>query len=292
MVIGMTPPDRSASPSSRIRVGTSGWRYGSWRGDFYPDGLVQRAELAYIGEHFSTVELNGSFYSLQRPKSYLRWRDAVPDHFTFAVKGSRYISHMLRLRDTTTALANFFASGVLALGPTLGPILWQLPERQEFDPDVLDAFLAGLPRSTAEAKALGSRHDARMRDRTWLEDVADRPLRYALEPRSATFDDPRLAEILNRHGVALTVADTAGRWPRFEPGDTDLVYVRLHGASELYASGYTAQELQDWAERCARWASHGAGRDVFVYFDNDARGHAPHDALALARLVGDDPGDR
>lgn len=292
MVIGMTPPDRSASPPPRIRVGTSGWRYSSWRGDFYPEGLVQRAELAYIGEHFSTVELNGSFYSLQRPKSYLRWREAVPDQFTFAVKGSRYISHMLRLRETTVALANFFASGVLALGPTLGPILWQLPERQEFDPDVLDAFLAGLPRSTAEAKALGARHDARMRDRIWLEDVEDRPLRYALEPRSATFDDPRLAEILNRHGVALTVADTAGRWPRFEPGDANLVYVRLHGASELYTSGYTADELDGWAQRCRRWASQGAGRDVFVYFDNDARGHAPHDALALARLVGDDPSDR
>ncbi|PKI93045.1 DUF72 domain-containing protein [Actinomycetales bacterium SN12] len=288
----MTPPDASPSRRPRIRVGTSGWRYRSWRGDFYPEGLVQRAELEYIGEHFSTVELNGSFYSLQRPQSYLRWRNAVPDHFTFAVKGSRYISHMLRLRDTTTALANFFASGVLALGPTLGPILWQLPERQKFDPDVLDDFLAGLPRTTAEARALGRQHDERMNGRTWLEDAEDRPLRYALEPRSDTFDDPRLAEILNRHGVALTVADTAGRWPQFEPGGADLVYVRLHGASELYASGYTAQELQEWAERCRRWAEQGRGRDVFVYFDNDARGHAPHDALALAGLVGDAPGGR
>jgi len=292
MVLGMTSLVPSPAAVPRIRVGTSGWRYRSWRGDFYPAGLVQRAELAYIGEHLSTVELNGSFYSLQRPQSYLRWRDAVPEGFTFAVKGSRYISHMLRLRDTTAALANFFASGVLALGPTLGPILWQLPERQEFESDVLEAFLAALPRTTAEARALGRQHDERMNGRTWLEDVEDRPLRYALEPRSDTFENPRAADILNRHGVALTVADTAGRWPRFDPGDAGLVYVRLHGASELYASGYTDRELQEWAERCAGWAAQGEGRDVFVYCDNDARGRAPHDAVALARLVGDQPAGR
>ena len=285
----MTSQQQSASGSHAVHVGTSGWRYRSWRGDFYPDGLVQRAELSYIGEHFSTVELNGSFYSLQRPQSYLRWRAAVPDDFVFAVKGSRYISHMLRLRETATALANFFASGVLALGPTLGPILWQLPERQRFEPDVLDAFLDGLPRTTGEARALAEHHDERMTGRVWLDDVDDRPLQYALEPRSATFDDPALTEILNRHGVALVVADTAGRWPQFDPGDADLAYVRLHGASELYASGYSAEELRIWADRCRRWAASGDGRDVWVYFDNDARGYAPHDALALARLVGDAP---
>ncbi|QMU98281.1 DUF72 domain-containing protein [Microbacterium esteraromaticum] len=283
----MTHHDRRAQRQPHVRVGTSGWRYRSWRGDFYPAGLVQRAELTYIGEHFSTVELNGSFYSLQRPQSYLRWRAEVPEDFTFAVKGSRYISHMLRLRETTGALANFFASGVLALGPTLGPILWQLPERQQFEPDVLADFLDALPRTTAEARALGQQHDARMTGRTWLSDVEDRPLRYALEPRSSSFDDPALTEILNRRGVALTVADTAGRWPQFEPGDADLVYVRLHGASELYASGYTPEELEGWAERCRRWSAGRGDRDVFVYFDNDARGHAPHDALTLARLVGD-----
>lgn len=273
--------------AGRVLVGTSGWRYRSWRGDFYPRGLVQRAELEYIGEHFSTVELNGSFYSLQRPASYLRWRESVPDDFVFAVKGSRYISHMLRLRDARTALANFFASGVLALGPTLGPILWQLPERETFDPDVLDVFLQLLPRSSDEALELARTHDERMRGRAWLEADTDRPLRYAIEPRSRSFDDPRLRTLLNRHGVALTVADTAGRWPRFEPNRADLVYVRLHGASELYVSGYSPAELQEWADRCLAWSSSDGHRDVHVYFDNDARGHAPHDALSLARLVGD-----
>ncbi|MBT2486376.1 MULTISPECIES: DUF72 domain-containing protein [unclassified Microbacterium] len=274
----------------RTRIGVSGWRYPSWRGDFYPQGLVQRRELEYIGEHFSTVELNGSFYSLQRPESYRRWSDSVPDDFLFAVKGSRYVTHMLRLQNIDQALANFFASGVLALGPRLGPILWQLPERQAFEPEVLDRFLRTLPRSTGEALELARRHDERLEGRAWLEIDADRPLRYALEPRSETFHDERCAPLLQHHRVAMTVADTAGKWPRFDALTTDFVYVRLHGASELYHSGYQSDELQAWAALIRSWtdgtdADDGRPRDVYVYFDNDARGHAPHDALALATLV-------
>ncbi|HWS51235.1 MAG TPA: DUF72 domain-containing protein [Microbacterium sp.] len=284
------------SDRGRVRVGVSGWRYARWRGDFYPAGMPQRQELEYIGRRFSSVELNGSFYSLQRPSSYIRWRDSVPDEFLFAVKGSRYVTHMLRLRDTGTALANFFASGLLALGPQLGPILWQLPERQRFDPDVLDGFLRALPRSTEEALALARRHDERLEGRAWLELGSDVPLRYAIEPRSTSFEDPRFAELLQEHGVAVTVADTAGKWPRFDALTADFVYVRLHGAQMLYHSGYTAAELQEWATLLLSWAdgsgaADGRSREVFVYFDNDARGHAPHDARALAALVGDEVSD-
>lgn len=273
-----------------IRIGVSGWRYRSWRGDFYPSGLPQRRELEYIGEQFSTVELNGSFYSLQRPESYHRWRDSVPGGFVFAVKGSRYISHMLRLQNVDQAMANFFASGVLALGPQLGPILWQLPERQEFDPEVLDRFLRALPRTTGEAQQVARRHDARLDGRCWLEIDADRPLRYALEPRSETFEDERCFRLLGEHGVSLAIADTAGRWPRFDALTTDFVYVRLHGAEVLYHSGYTEQQLSGWADEIAKWtgvdrSSTEPGRDVYVYFDNDAQGRAPHDAKALERLV-------
>lgn len=276
-----------AGAEGRIRVGISGWRYAGWRGDFYPRGLPQRLELAYVGERMDTLELNGSFYSLQRPESYARWRDAVPDDFVFAVKGSRYITHMLRLRDAGTAMANFFASGVLALGGKLGPFLWQLPERQEFDPEGLDAFLAALPRTTGEALALARRHDARLEGRAWLQVEADVPLRHALEPRAASFENPAMPELLRRHGVALTVADTAGRWPRFGEVTADFAYVRLHGAHDLYASGYSPAELDEWAARIRAWADgsgapDGRPRDVYVYFDNDARGHAPHDAVALA----------
>ncbi|MCR8671382.1 DUF72 domain-containing protein [Agrococcus sp. HG114] len=281
-------PSRPAA--GRARVGISGWRYASWRGDFYPAGLVQRRELEYVGERMSTVELNGSFYSLQRPASFERWRDAVPDDFVFAVKGPRFITHMLRLRGVGTAMANFFASGVLALGPKLGPVLWQLPERQAFDPAVLGAFLAGLPRSTGEALELARRHDERMAGRAWLGEVADAPLRHVLEPRSRSFEDRAAIELLREHGVALAVADTAGRWPPFGEVTADFAYVRLHGSRELYASGYTPDELDDWAQRIHGWTSGAAtpeGRpcDVYAYFDNDIHGHAPHDAIALASRV-------
>ncbi|MBO0982074.1 DUF72 domain-containing protein [Microbacterium sp. SD291] len=279
----------SSSPGT-VRIGVSGWRYARWRGDFYPKGLPQRRELEYIGERFSTVELNGSFYSLQRPESYRRWRESVSDGFVFAVKGSRYITHMLRLRGAEQALANFFASGVLALGRQLGPILWQLPERQRFDRDLLAEFLGALPRSTGEARELALRYDDRLEGRSWLEIEADVPLRHAIEPRSRSFADPESLRLLQRHGVALVAADTAGRWPRFDALTADFAYVRLHGARMLYHSAYTSEELEVWAELVAAWgdgtgAGDGRPRDVYVYFDNDARGHAPHDAEALEALV-------
>ncbi|MBS0024501.1 DUF72 domain-containing protein [Microbacterium paraoxydans] len=286
----------SAPPvTGRVRIGVSGWRYARWRGDFYPRGLPQRRELEYLGERFPTVELNGSFYSLQRPQSYRAWASSVPDDFVFAVKGSRYVTHMLRLRAVEQALANFFASGVLALGDRLGPILWQLPERQKFVPALLESFLDSLPRTTGEALDLARRHDERLRDRAWLEIDTDRPLRYALEPRSATFADPASLKLLQAHGTALVVADTAGRWPRFDALTADHVYIRLHGARMLYHSGYTGAELREWATLIRAWADgtgaeDGRPRDVFVYFDNDARGHAPHDALALRALVDAPPG--
>ncbi|MCR2812461.1 DUF72 domain-containing protein [Microbacterium sp. zg.Y1090] len=281
--------------AGRVRVGISGWRYPSWRGDFYPRGLAQARELQYVGETMSTLELNGSFYSLQRPSSYRRWREAVPAGFVFAVKGSRYITHMLRLRGIEVALANFFASGVLALGAQLGPVLWQLPEREEFDPDVLEAFLASLPRTTGAALEIARRHDARLDGRAWLEIERDAPIRYALEPRSATFEHAALAPLLRAHDVALVVADTAGRFPAFGEATASFVYVRLHGAEDLYTSGYTDTQLDAWAARVRDWrdgttsGGDGKPRDVYVYFDNDARGHAPHDAVALARRLGDGP---
>ena len=270
-------------------MGVSGWRYRSWRGDFYPSGLPQRRELEYVAERLTSVEINGSFYSLQRPASYQRWRASVPGGFVFAVKGSRYITHMLRLRGVRTAMANFFASGVLALGPALGPILWQLPEREAFDQPVWEEFLAGLPRYTSAALALAREHDERLDGRAWLEIDQDRPLRYAVEPRSPSFADPAFARLLRDQGIALAVADSAGRWPQFDEVTSDLVYVRLHGSRELYHSGYTADELDEWAARIRgrlAGAVDGMPRDVFVYFDNDARGHAPHDAVALAGRLG------
>ena len=263
-----------------VRIGISGWRYPGWRGDFYPIGLAQKRELAYAAEHLTSVEINGSFYSLQRPDSYRRWRSEVPDDFVFAVKGGRFITHLKRLQDVETPLANFFASGVLALGPTLGPVLWQLPERLAFDADVLDSFLGMLPRTTGEAAELAALHDDRLcGDRALTTPDGDRPVRHALEFRSPTFAGDAAYALLREHGVATVVADSAGRWPRVFEVTADFVYVRLHGDQELYASGYTPRALVEWATRCRAWAEDG--RDVFVYFDNDIKGYAPHDAMAL-----------
>ncbi|MCW2844870.1 MAG: hypothetical protein JWN22_2786 [Nocardioides sp.] len=266
----------------RVRVGISGWTYPAWRGDFYPKGLVQRRELEYAAEHLTSIEINGSFYSLQRPTSYASWHDQTPDDFVFAVKGGRYVTHLKRLRDVDTALANFFASGVLALGPKLGPFLWQLPENLPFDATVLDDFFGRLPRTFGEAAALAARHDDKVpEDRALTQapaGLADVPLRHSLEFRSATFCTPEAFAIMRKHRVACVVADTARRFPRVEELTSDFVYVRLHGDVELYTSGYGATALDEWAAKCRRWSEDG---DVFVYFDNDAKGYAPHDAMAL-----------
>jgi uncharacterized protein YecE (DUF72 family) len=267
----------------RIRVGISGWSYPGWRGDFYPRGLPQRRELEYAAARMSTVEINGSFYSLQRPTSYAAWREQTPDDFVFAVKGGRFITHMKKLRGVETALANFFASGVLALGPKLGPVLWQLPENLPFDAERLEDFLGRLPRTTAEAAALAAQHDAKVtEDRALVTAEDDRPLRHALEFRSPTYGVPEAYGLLRAHGVATVVADTAGRFPQVVEDTADFRYVRLHGDQELYTSGYTSGALEEWADRCRGWAR---SEDVFVYFDNDALGFAPHDAVALIERI-------
>jgi uncharacterized protein YecE (DUF72 family) len=277
--------------STRALVGISGWRYPSWRGDFYSKGLAQRRELEYAAERLDSVEINGSFYSLQRPESYRRWRSEVPGDFVFAVKGGRFITHMKRLRDIETPLANFFASGVLALGPTLGPLLWQLPERLVFDAELLEHFLPMLPRSTGAARELARRHDERLDGRDWLEIETDAPLRHCLEVRHPSYRAPEFAALLAAQEIGSVIADTAGRWTVIDAVTADFVYVRLHGAEELYASGYDDRSLDGWAARTRGWldgsgASDGRPRDVYLYFDNDTRGHAPFDAMRLRERLG------
>ena len=271
---------------ARVSVGISGWTYAGWRRAFYPQGLPQRRELEYVADRLGSVEINGSFYSLQRPTSWTRWRATVPAGFVFAVKGGRFITHVRRLRDVETPLATFFASGVLALGPTLGPILWQLPPQLVYDEARLSSFLEILPRTTAEAVELAGRFDPErlQPDRVLIGTDADRPLRHALEVRHPSFEGPGPIELLRRHGVAMVVADSAGRWPLVEEVTASFVYVRLHGAEELYTGGYTDAALDAWAGRVARWRDDGL--DVFVYFDNDVKVRAPYDALGLADRLG------
>jgi uncharacterized protein YecE (DUF72 family) len=271
-----------------IRVGISGWTYPPWRGVFYPPGLRQADELRHAASRLGSVEVNGSFYALQRPESYRAWRAAVGEDFVLAVKGPRFVTHMKRLADVETPLANFFASGVLALGPVLGPVLWQLPPTLAFEPERLEGFLALLPRTTATAVALGQRHDRRVDGRTHLGTDADRPLRHVLEVRHDSFADPAFVRLAERHRVGIVVADTAGRWPLIDEATADLAYARLHGDTELYVSGYDDAALDAWADRARGWAA--SGRDVFVYFDNDVKVRAPFDAMALARRLGVGPG--
>jgi len=285
-----------------IRIGISGWRYPSWRGVFYPRGLVQARELEYAARLLPTIEINGSFYSLQRPASYAAWRDATPPGFVFAVKGNRFLTHMLKLNGIEKPLANVLASGMFALRDKLGPMLWQLPPQLRFDAAKLERFLALLPRDTGQALRLARGHDDRLEGRALLEIDAVRPLRHAVEVRHESFRCPEFIALLRRHNVALVVADTAGKWPDFEDVTADFVYIRLHGEEELYASGYEDDSLERWAGKIRAWSTGGqpgdarlasgeaperlAGRDVYCYFDNDIRVRAPEDALRLMALLG------
>jgi uncharacterized protein YecE (DUF72 family) len=270
-------------PPGDVRVGISGWTYPPWRGVYYPKGLPHRKELAYAASRLTSIEVNGSFYALQRPSSWVTWRDETPDDFVFAVKGGRFITHMKKLRDVATPLANFFASGLLGLGPKLGPLLWQLPPNLGFDAARVDDFLSLLPRTTAAAARLAERHDERMADRAATTTDQDRPLRHAVEVRHQSYETDAFLALLSAHDVAVVTADTAGKWPVFLTPTTDVAYVRLHGDQELYVSGYDDEALDLWADRVRGWAAEG--RSVFVYFDNDAKVRAPFDAEALiARL--------
>ena len=282
-----------------IRIGISGWRYAGWRGVFYPKGLRQKDELSYAARAFRTIEINGTFYSLQRPEYFVTWRDATPDHFAFAVKGPRFITHMLKLTRSETPLANFFGNGLLALGDKLGPILWQFPPGFRFNADKLEAFFTRLPRDTQAAAKLARKHDHRIKGRAWLRTDIKRPLRYAMEIRHESFRCPKFIELLRRYNVALVVADTV-EWPLLFDVTSDFVYCRLHGSEQLYASGYESEALNVWAKRIVAWAqgreldhddrahhqpARRAPRDVFIYFDNDAKVRAPFDAQALERIV-------
>jgi uncharacterized protein YecE (DUF72 family) len=272
---------------TEIRIGTSGWLYPPWRGTFYPKGLVHRRELEYLSRRVNSVEINGSFYSLQRPERYRAWFEQTPEDFVFSVKGGRFITHMKQLRDAETALANFFASGVLALGNKLGPILWQLPPTLQFDAERLTTFFDLLPRTTRAASNLAKRHDEKLKGDAYTKPGTNRPIRHALEVRHPSFVTKEAVKLLKQHDIALVVADTAGKWPFAEEVTSDHVYVRLHGDVELYASGYSDEALENWAKKIRHWHDE-LHQDVYVYFDNDMKVKAPGDAISLAEKLGID----
>lgn len=286
---------------SELRIGISGWTYAGWRGVFYPDDLPRRRELEHASRRLSSIEINGSFYSLQRPSSYDRWAEETPSDFVFAVKGGRFITHMKKLRDVRVPVANFFASGVLRLGAKLGPVLWQFPPQLAFSMERFEPFLEMLPRTHAEASRLAEENSIPRPDRISTGAIHEGSIRHAFEIRHDSFLVPAFVDLLRDHGAALVLADSAGKWPYAEDVTADFVYVRLHGSTQLYASGYTDDELDWWAERIRAWRSGGEpegarrvggaaarsrGRDVYVYFDNDAKVQAPFDAMRLAERLG------
>ena len=271
-------------PAGRAWIGISGYDYRGWAGRFYPAQLPRRRWLEYASRAFASVELNGTFYSLKSPDVFRRWVSEVPERdFLFAVKGGRFITHNLKLRNAEASLGNFFASGVLALGRRTGPFLWQLPGTYRFDAERVHGFLALLPRDSSEAEGVASWHDARLRRGALCDAASNIPLRHALEVRHPSYFHEEFYAVLREHRCGFVVADTAGRFPYAEEVTADFVYVRLHGSQVLYTSGYSHAELDAWAEKIARWRA--GGRDVYVYFDNDAKVHAPFDALRLADRV-------
>lgn len=290
--------DRSPRPAP-VHIGISGWTYAPWRGHFYPPGLPAAQELAFAASAFASIEVNGTFYRLQTPETFIRWAQETPNDFIFSIKGPRFITHVKRLREVEAPLANFLASGLFALGPKLGPLLWQLPPNFRFEPERMAAFLDLLPQDGDKAEALARRHDARVEGRALLKVPQGTRFRHAVEIRHESFLVPAFLDLLRARNMAFVIADTVD-WPCRMDLTADFVFCRLHGSEELYRSRYRPEALDRWAARIRAWRS-GAGiaegayvdrektepgrRPVFLYFDNTDKRHAPEDARALVERL-------
>jgi len=242
--------------AAEIRIGTSGWQYKHWRGRFYPEKTPNSRMLEAYLDHFDSVEVNNTFYRLPLASALDRWRDSTPDDFRFAVKGSRFLTHMKKLKDPDAGLGRFMPL-VERLGDKLGPILFQLPPKWGPDIERLQRFLEALPKSH----------------------------RYAFELRDASWHTDEVSRVFKKHNVAFCIFEIAGqRSPR--ELTADFTYVRLHGpTSRAYEGSYSRAQLRRWAQRIKDWRKEL--KAVYVYFDNDDSGHAPRNALELKELVGD-----
>ncbi|MGN6356416.1 MAG: DUF72 domain-containing protein [Novosphingobium sp.] len=245
--------------TGRIRVGIGGWTYEPWRGVFYPDKWPQAKELDHAGRHLTAIEINGTFYGRQKPASFVKWREAVPAGFVFAVKASRYAVNRKVLAEAGESIANFVAQGITELGDKLGPILWQFAATKQFDATDIAAFLDLLP----------AEHDGVK-------------LRHALEPRHESFAHPAFFALCRKAGVAVVYAE-AEAYPKFAEQTADFTYARIQTAREDLTEGYAATELDRLADQARAWAE--GGRDVFLFFISGAKIRNPAAAQALiARL--------
>lgn len=265
-----------------IRTGTAGWVFEPWRGTFFPDGLVQKKELAYAASRLGSIEINATFRANQKPDSFTKWAgEASRDGFVFSIKGPQLVTHIKRLKNCEIELANFFASGPLALGSKLGPFVWQLPPNLVYDGEVLGAFLAMLPRTTADYVKLAGKADERLKSEPFLNTDGVGPIRHAIELRNASFDRPEVNDLLAEHNVARVIADTAEN-PLREL-TADFAYCRLQGPARG-GDTYQNADIVDWAKTAKAWAAEG--KDVFAYFVHEDKLHAPANAIALRQACG------
>jgi uncharacterized protein YecE (DUF72 family) len=237
----------------RIHIGTSGWHYDRWKGPFYPEETSAGEMLAFYADHFTSVEINNSFYQLPEEQVLKQWRDAVPQGFVFAAKASRYITHMKKLKDPEEPVSTFI-NRMRVLGEKLGPILFQLPPRWKCNPERLRSFTDVLPDD--------HRYTFEFRDPSWFENEVDR--------------------ILSDHNAAFCIYELSGRISP-QKITADFVYVRLHGPGDAYEGCYDQKTLAGWAGALSSWARKGL--DIYCYFDNDQRGYAASNALSLRRML-------
>ena len=258
--------------AGRIRVGVGGWTYAPWRETFYPEGVTQARELEYASRQLTAIEINGTFYRLQKPESFAKWRDATPDDFAFTVKAPRYATIRTVLSDAGESIERFVASGLAELGPKLGAILWQFAPTKRFDAQDLEGFLKLLPR-----------------------EIGRRPVRNALEPRHESFMTPAFVELAKRYGAAIVYSDS-DEYPSIGDITADFIYARLQRSEAKVKTGYSAVALDAWAKiartlargsepaefpRTTAPVKKGSARDVFVFFINGAKERAPAAAQAL-----------
>lgn len=244
-----------------IRTGIGGWTYPDWRkGQFYPEGLVQKRELEWASRQLGAIEINGTYHSLQKPESFRKWHDATPEGFMFAVKGSSYVTNRKLLASAGESLGKFFGQGLEELGDRMGPILWQMMHTKKFDAEDFGAFMALLPR-----------------------ELKGRPLRYAIEAGHESFDCPQFIDMVSKANVAVVYLEQEGR-ARITERTADFAYLRCKNMKSDEPTGYSPAELDRIAKLCGEWSRDG---DVFAFMINGAKERAPAAALALAdRLKG------
>ncbi|PYI41170.1 MAG: DUF72 domain-containing protein [Verrucomicrobia bacterium] len=240
--------------AGKAYIGTSGWNYKGWRHSFYGD-TPQKQWLRFCAEHFSSIEVNSTFYRLQEKSTFKKWRDETPKGFPFAIKGHRYVTHNKKLLDVEKSVIRCRESAS-PLGKRLAAVVWQLPAFLKKDIERLEKFLRNLRHWKS------TRHAIEFRDKSWFDD--------------------EVADCLERHAVAICMSD-APDWPMWDRVITDVVYIRLHGHTRKYASSYSKPALGKWATRTQRWLEEN--RAVHVYFDNDAEGAAPRNALRLLEML-------